>query len=236
MRRLARKKIVFVIVEGVSDETALGIALSQIFDEKSVYVHIMRGDITSRNGVNASNIIAKIGNEVRKYAKSYHFSAKDFEKIIHIVDTDGVYIPEEAVIEEQICSDIHYESDGIHTANRVETLRRNRQKTENLGKLRSTGQIWKIPYNVYYMSCNLDHVLHNKRNNTEADKEKDAYAFAKKYNNHVDDFVQFLCHSSFSVNGDYRESWIYIENEMNSIERFTNLGICIMEEIEKRCT
>lgn len=92
MRRLARKKIVFVIVEGISDETALGIALSQIFDEKSVYVHIMRGDITSRNGVNASNIIAKIGNEVKKYAKSYHFSAKDFEKIIHIVDTDGVYI------------------------------------------------------------------------------------------------------------------------------------------------
>ena len=66
VRRLARKKIVFVIVEGISDETALGIALSQIFDEKSVYVHIMRGDITSRNGVNASNIIAKIGNEVRK--------------------------------------------------------------------------------------------------------------------------------------------------------------------------
>lgn len=67
-------------------------------------------------------------------------------------------------------------------------------------------------------------------------KEKDAYAFAKKYNNHVDGFVQLLCHSSFLVNGDYRESWIYIENEMNSIERFTNLGICIMEEIEKRGT
>lgn len=43
MRDLARRKIVFIIVEGVSDETALGIAFSQIFDKESVYVHIMHG-------------------------------------------------------------------------------------------------------------------------------------------------------------------------------------------------
>ena len=84
-------------------------------------------------------------------------------------------------MEEQDCNEILYESDGIHTLNRQAIIRRNQQKQENLYRLTSTGQIWKIPYKVYYMSCNLDHVLHNKRNSTDEDKEDDAYAFAIRY-------------------------------------------------------
>lgn len=57
---MARRKVVFVIVEGPSDETALGITLNQVFDKESVYVHIMHGDITTRNGVTSQNIVSKI--------------------------------------------------------------------------------------------------------------------------------------------------------------------------------
>ena len=51
MKYLARRKVVLVIVEGVSDETALGVALSKIFDKDTVYIHIMHGDITTRNNI-----------------------------------------------------------------------------------------------------------------------------------------------------------------------------------------
>lgn len=234
MRLLARRKVVLVIVEGASDETALGIMLNQIYDKDSVHVHIMHGDITTRNGVRSDNIIAKIGDEVRAYAKSQHYSAKDFKQIIHIVDTDGAYIPNENVVEDVNCDRISYESDGIHTSERQGIIDRNKQKTDNLYRLRGTGQIWKIPYRVYYMSCNLDHVLHNKRNSTDEDKENDAYAFAKKYRNDVEGFVDFICESEFSVKGDYKESWVHIEEGMNSIERYSNLGICIGEELENK--
>ena len=30
--------------------------------------------------------------------------------------------------------------------------------------------------------------------------------------------------------GDFKESWKFIEKDMNSIERYTNLCICIVEE------
>lgn len=83
------------------------------------------------------------------------------------------------------------------------------------------------------MSCNLDHVLHNKRNSTDDEKETDAYIFAKKYKNDIEGFVKFICESDFSVSGDYKESWVYIENGLNSIDRYTNLGICIMGEMER---
>lgn len=177
---LTRKKVVLVIVEGPSDDTALGIMLNQIYDKDSVHVHIMHGDITTRKGVRSDNIVAKIGEEVRSYAKSQHYSAKDFKQIIHIVDTDGVYIPDDKIIYEPECDRIFYESDGIHTSDQQGIVERNKLKTGNVYRLRTTGKIWNVPYRVYYMSCNLDHVLHNKRNSTDEEKETDAYAFAKK--------------------------------------------------------
>lgn len=233
MNHLARKKVVLVIVEGASDDTALGVALNQVYDKDSVYIHIMRGDITTRKGVNSQNIVAKVGNEVRGYAKSQHYKAGDFKQIIHIVDTDGAYIPDDCIIEDISLEEVMYEDNGIHTANVPAIKDRNQIKRDNLYRLRTQGQIWGIPYRVYYMSCNLDHVLHNKRNSTDDEKENDAYTFAKKYKGDCDGFVKFICESSFSVMGDFKKSWSFIEKDKNSIDRHTNLCICISEEINK---
>ena len=97
---MAKRKIVFVIVEGPSDDEALGVLLSKIYDKDSVYVHIMHGDITTQAGVNSSNIVSKIGNCVRQYAAQNHYKQADFKEIIHIVDMDGAYAPDSTVIED----------------------------------------------------------------------------------------------------------------------------------------
>ena len=234
MRLLARKKIVLVFVEGPSDDTALGIMLNQIFDKDSVYVYIMHGDITTRRGVETANIVAKLGNEVRRYANSQHYTAKDFKQIIHIVDTDGAFIPEENVLCDEESGKVKYESNGIYTKDIQKIIERNKQKKENLCKLIVTSKIWNIPYKVYYMSCNLDHVLYDKRNSTDYEKEDDAYEFAKKYKQDLDGFIKFICESYFSVTEDYKKSWLHIKEGMNSIERYSNLGICIKEEMDNK--
>lgn len=234
MRPLARKKVVFVIVEGASDETALGIALNQVFDKELVHVHIMHGDITTRIGVNSRNIVAKVGNEVRAYATSNHYKASDFKQIIHIVDTDAVYLADDKVLRDSECMELSYQDDGIYTSDVGKVLTRNKQKIENLYRLRSCGNIWGIPYRVYYMSCNMDHVLYDKRNSTDEEKEEDAYTFAKKYKSNVMGFMDFMCESTFSVKGDFKESWEFIEMDMHSIERYTNLPICLEEEMQEK--
>lgn len=231
---MARKKIVLVIVEGPSDEVALGMALSQVYDKDFIYVHIMHGDITARRGVSSKNIVAKLGNEVTAYAKSQHYKASDFKQIIHIVDTDGAYIPDDNIMEKENYLDIRYENDGIYTNNKASVMTRNQQKRDNLYRLRSCGIIWTIPYSLYYMSCNLDHVLYNKQNSTDKDKENDAYVFAKKYKGKAEAFKEFICKSPFSVTGDYKGSWDYIEKDLNSVNRYTNLCICIENELESR--
>ena len=231
---MARKKIVLVIVEGPSDEVALGMALSQVYDKDFIYVHIMQGDITARRGVSSKNIVAQLGNEVTAYAKSQHYKASDFKQIIHIVDTDGAYIPDDNIMEKENYLDIRYENDGIYTNNKASVMTRNQQKRDNLYRLRSCGIIWTIPYSLYYMSCNLDHVLYDKKNSTDKDKENDAYVFAKKYKGKVESFKEFICKSPFSVTGDYKGSWDYIEKDLNSVNRYTNLCICIENELESR--
>lgn len=232
MKHLARRKVVFVIVEGPSDDTALGITLNQVFDKNLVYVHIMHGDITTRNGVTSQNVVLKIGNEIKAYAKANHYKKADFKCIIHIVDTDATYLSEEKIIEDAENEKLSYQDEGIYTNNKDKVIARNKQKADNLFRLRSCGNIWGVPYRVYYMSCNLDHVLYNKRNSTDEEKEQDAYDFAKKYKKDVEAFLEFMCNSSFSVKGDFKESWEFIEKDLHSIERYTNLSICLEEEKE----
>ena len=227
---MARKKIVFVIVEGPSDESALALMLDKLFDKQTVHVHVLRRDITTEIGVDSSNIAATIAEEVEQYANSLHLVDTHFQEIIHIVDTDGAYIPNENVIEDKTLPDHLYSPTEIRTPNKANIEQRNLQKSGNLNRLITTKKIWKIPYSVYYMSCNLDHALYGKLNTSDEDKEKDAHAFAKQYKDDVPGFLKYISESDFSVMDGYKESWKYIKQDLHSLERHTNLGICFIQE------
>ena len=159
------------------------------------------------------------------------------KEIVHITDTDGAFISAENVVElpERDANEkVIYTTTEIQAEN-VESIRkRNEQKSSNLNKLLGCSRIWDMPYHVFYMSCNLDHVLHNKLGSTDEEKEQDAYAFAKKYHRATKDFCDFMIHSDFSVVGnyDYRSSWNYIKEELHSLERHSNFGLYLQENEE----
>lgn len=227
---MAKRKIIFVIVEGPSDDEALGLLLSRIYDKNSVYVHIMHGDITTEREVKSSNIVSKIGNCVKKYAAQNHYKQSDFQAIIHIVDMDGAFIPDSAIVEDADAVKPIYSLTNISSSNPEGIINRNAQKRENINRLKSTGQIWKLPYKIFYMSCNLDHVLYDKLNSTDDEKEEDAYQFAKKYRDDIHQFLDYICYSEFSVRLNYKESWNYITEDLHSLGRHSNLGLCFEDE------
>lgn len=227
---MARKKIIFVIVEGPSDEEALGVILNRFYDQNAVHVHIMRKDITSENGITPSNIFSKIGNEIRQYAKSNHFNQKHFQEIIHLIDMDGAYVPNERVIEDENAKNPVYAETEIRTCNKAGIEERNQHKRDNIDKLCTCKEIWKVPYRVFYMSCNLDHVLYDKLNSSDEEKETDAYRFARQYRDNIAGFVEFIAESDFSVMNGYKESWEFIKDDLHSLERYSNLGLCFKEE------
>ena len=224
---VTRKKIVFVIVEGPSDDEALGVLLYRMYDKNTVHVHITHGDVTTEKGACSSTILAMLGGILESYMKANHFTKMHFQEIVHIVDMDGAYISDDVVIEDVSAKKPIYSLTEIRTANVQGIINRNMMKRGCINKISSTPTLCGIPYQAYYMSCNLDHVLHDKLNSTEDEKERDSLSFAKKYGSNIPDFVKFISESSFSIGGNYLESWSFIKEEKHSLERHTNLGICI---------
>lgn len=224
---MPRKKIVFMIVEGTSDQEALGAILSRLFPMDMIHVHIVYGDITTSDNVTPDKIVAEIGKMIKQYADENHFKPEYFKEIVHIVDTDGTFIPDSNVIEVQNINDTVYTLTEIHTAHRQNILKRNVQKSSNLKKLIHCSKVWKVPYRVFYMSCNLDHVLHNKLNSSDEEKEHDSLAFADKYHKNTAAFRNYIMYSDFSVveNYTYQSSWDYIKRNLHSLERHSNFGL-----------
>lgn len=186
----------------------------------------MHKDITTDRGVKPENILAKFGNEVRKYAKANHFTNQDFQEIIHIVDMDGAYVPDKCIVENSTITKTVYSTSNILTSSVSNILSRNEQKRNNLNKLCLCSKLWNIPYRIFYMSCNLDHVLHNKLNIPDIEKENSAHEFAAYYRSNVEEFKHFMLDSDFSVVAGYKESWELIKSGIESLQRHTNVGLC----------
>lgn len=221
------KKVVLIIVEGPTDDDALGVIFTKYFDDNTVRVKIVHGDITTKSRVCSSNILAQITDLVKQALNEYKLNKKDLLRIIHLTDTDGAFAPDDTVVNDATKKKAFYSNDSILTCDPESIKSRNRQKSENIRKLFSTKYIWKdIPYQLYFMSCNLDHVLYNKLNLTDEEKENEALAFAKQYKNDLAGFVSFISNPELAVQGDYLETWTYIMMETNSLHRHTNIWLC----------
>ena len=227
---MARRKIIFVIVEGPSDEQALGVLLTRFFNQNEVVVQVMHQDITTQNGVTSTNIISKIQKVVKDYTEENFYNKKDFLRIIHLVDMDGAYIPNDFVVDDPAADDPIYSETQIRTKNKAGIEQRNWQKGAVLYKISNTKEIWTIPYQVFYMSVNLDHVLYNKLNSSDEEKEEDSFKFVRQYRDCIPEFIRFLSESDFSVTTGYKESWEYIRQDLHSLERHTNFGLCFLPD------
>ena len=223
-----RRKVVLVIVEGPSDETALEQSFSGLFDPDDVRIKVMHRDITSDRGSTPSNIVSAVGNLVKDWASKYGLKRLDILRVIHITDTDGTYIPDVNVIEDANHNGRpEYTETNIIASPGSKVGERNARKRANLNRLCLIATVWgSVPYSIYYMSCNLDHVLYGVQNSDEATKRRNAFQFAKKYKDDLDGFVKCISNPTVVVAGNYRETWDYIRDGLNSLQRHTNLNLC----------
>ena len=226
-----RAKIVFVIVEGIADQTALAVILSKLIKPELVVVEVFHGDITTDGYTTPQNIVSKLGNFVKGHGKPNSYKASDYMEVVHIVDTDGVFISDDDVVFNNERKQIFYKPDCIEARNRTGAINRNHQKAANLRRLISLPKVCgSIPYSIYFFSCNLDHVLHNNANMPRNDKDKFAAQFAFRYRNDLDGFLSFIQGNDLATKCSYQESWDYIRNGNNSLKRHTNLNLYFSQE------
>lgn len=223
-----RRKIVLIIVEGPSDATALEQFFSARFDPNQVRIKVVHGDITADEGSTPSNIVSSVGNLVKSCASKYGFKRQDFLRVIHVADTDGAFISPDDVVEDRGHLGRPLYGDASIVASPDSRIKeRNARKSANLNRLSSIEAVWRsVPYSIYYMSCNLDHVLYGAPNSDDETKRRNAVQFAKTYKKNFDGFVKFISNPDIAVAGNYRETWEYIRQGLNSLHRHTNLDMC----------
>jgi len=222
---MSEKRVIAFIVEGASEEAALGSIMKEYFTSDEIQFVVMHGDITLKDYVSVDSILKKINEQIENIKRKYRYTNKDFEKIIHITDTDGVFIADEDVEFKKV-HEIHYYEDHVETDKVEATVERNHRKAEILFKLRKSSKVGGILYKIYFNSCNLEHVLYNELENFSAqEKAEMSDDFADKYEGHAEDFVKFLEESKVEVPGSYQNTWDFIEKETNSLKRYSNMGL-----------
>ena len=222
------KKVIAVIVEGPSDEAAIGGVLKEYFVSEEVQFAVVHGDITSDINTGPENAVKRVEELIDVLRGKYSYAWEDFLKIIHLSDTDGAFAGD-CIVENKTDS-IHYFEDHIETSKVEETEKRNKRKADVMHKLSTTSKVHEVSYRLYYNSCNLEHVLYGElKDFSDEEKERMSDDFADKYEGKVNDFIEYISNPEFAVQGTYRESWKYIEKDKNSLKRHTNMHMIFAE-------
>jgi len=224
MKKKAKKVILF-LVEGASDLTSLEF-IDNINTNETIKFQITSGDVTSKLNITPQNCREEINKILLSFLERSKLRKTDIIKIIHILDIDGVYIPEINIIEDKNIKKFLYTINGIVAPSKENVQKRNESKKQIVEKLLVTSKINSIPYEMYYMSCNLEHVLHDKLEDISEDEKKElANKFADKFYEKEIEFIDFINNKDFKVLGDYKATWDFIKKDLNSVNRYSNFWL-----------
>lgn len=224
MKKKAKKVILF-LVEGASDLTSLEF-IDNINTNETIKFQITSGDVTSKLNITPQNCREEINKILLSFLERSKLRKTDIIKIIHILDIDGVYIPEINIIEDKNIKKFLYTINGIVAPSKENVQKRNESKKQIVEKLLVTSKINSIPYEIYYMSCNLEHVLHDKLEDISEDEKKElANKFADKFYEKEIEFIDFINNKDFKVLGDYKATWDFIKKDLNSVNRYSNFWL-----------
>lgn len=224
------KKIILLVVEGITEDISLRGILSELFNDKKIEFCLVRTDITTREDIKPNNIKKELGSIVKNFL-GRTFRVTDLQEVIHLVDTDGVYIPETNIEEDITLNNFVYSIDRIKAKDINKVIERNETKKANLEVLISTNEVLKkIPYKVYYLSQNLEHFFHDKLNCSREEKNKLAQLLEDRYIEDLESFLIFVRDSKLKSPDDYSDSWDYIKKSTNSLSRCSNIHIFLKDK------
>ena len=225
-------KIISFLLEGVTDKRCLT-AIVNKYDRLKNDFHCeyeLTTDLTSNSKIKESGIRKKIADHINNVLRRNGYRWTDIERIVQVFDLDGTYIPKDKVVKDISKDKFFYTEDGIRYNNRDEVFKRNGHKKHLLETLIDTKQINNHKYNVYFMSCNLEHVLwgNTHLNKTPSQKKDLSTDFMFKCNTNSD-ILNETIYSPDVKSTDYKMSWDEIKIGCNSLKRKTNINLFFEE-------
>lgn len=217
------QRVCLLIVEGSSDKISLFNIFSKYLSKNKLRTYIMKTDITSESGIKPENIEKNLAQRIESFLKQDKLKKSDITNIIHLTDLDGTFIDDKYVKFNKEYEQPFYTTSDIQTVRPNSIKDRNHRKADNIRKLLTVDSILTKPYKLYFMSCNIDHVLHNVNNISDAEKQRLAEEFADKFLGHELTFLDYLKNEGVIDSDTYEESWDKVQCGLNSLKRKTNI-------------
>lgn len=143
-----------------------------------------------------------------------------------MIDTDGAFIPS-AMIQQSETGKTEYFETYIAAKNKDRLIRRTISKRKIVYYLTKVECIARFPYEIYFFSRNMEHVLHDiSEDLSDYEKEDLAFEIADRYSDSPMEFLKSLYDISFHVLGPYSETWKFIMENGNSLKRYCNMSLC----------
>lgn len=220
------KKIILLLVEGPTDEDTLALIYSRIVKEHDIRFDVLHTDITADENMTVKYIKDRIKREIDSYLKKNPFIKKnDILKVVQIIDTDGAFIPSESVKQSETGKTEYHET-YIEAKNKDRLVRRNISKRNIVYRLVRSDEVAGFPYEIYYFSRNIEHVLHDVAEDlTDDEKEDLAFEIADRYSECPEEFLKLLYEAEFHVPGTYEETRKFIMENGNSLNRHCNMSV-----------
>jgi hypothetical protein len=250
-RRQRRQRIVLFLVEGPSEIRALEPPIAAMLDtiDGSINVKFQMmsdrhrytlnertgGDVTSKTGVepgNVAHVVEKVF--LTPFFRKSGLYPTDVERVVHIVDTDGCFIPDDRI--EQAPDEATgyvYTDECLLAPSVAEAVDRNARKRENMLALASISSIKasskSVPYGLYFFSSNMDHFLYGEANLKKSLKESMAKEFAEACCRRPSLFFEKMQGDERYCRCDHATSWERIREGTESLAAHSNLGALIAE-------
>ena len=231
------KKFVLFIVEGRNDERELQAVLRTPYFAGFMEQYVPQFKPLGRDITLDAPGRASIRNVVSSVVRSWKngdtapfqpIKNAYIKEIIHIVDLDGVFIPNTAVVASDVAGFI-YEEEIIRAPKADQVIQRNAIKRSNLKVLIETKQIENLPYRIFYASCNMDHVLSNNRNASQKFKDRFSFDFGNLCKSDPSTIFNSILSETIGTTLSYDESWKSIMEGTASLKRSTNLNLLLSE-------
>ena len=227
---MTRRKVVLLIVEGSCEEVLLNNRLRALFEQHNIRFHIQHGDILYDLSKPDEPIKSVIGNAVKEFMLKSKFRAEDVFCVLHIIDMDGCFIPDEAIVIDKTQKELTiYHGDKItvpHDKQKRQIAARNAERSNNINIMKGLETILsgEINYRMYYFSRNLEHVLFNEANPEKGAKYPEVEQFIEQLKMPIETYLQ---QSMPSLTGEdpYVESWALMSQETASLEPYSNVPL-----------
>lgn len=237
------KKVIIVLVEGETEEILLKERLREIFSKHQIHFDVQRGDLFFDFNRRQSAIKNVIGDVITSIMKVRKYKKEDIVAVLQIIDTDGVFIRDENIVinNNQEMATVYNENE-ITVKNKDQRefiIERNQERKRNINMMNSVESVikGKIPYQIYYMSRHLEHVVFNEPNPNKDKKVENMDRFIDNLTEHIEDFLsEWMFHlDGKTLVEKYRESWMKISRETESLKRRTNVPLLFdyLDEILK---